>query len=68
MVSLPACLSCNIICYGVVSGWFCYVMSPLSLVKKMFASGAYASLVSIYFEMDNIFFINPVFTFLVVRL
>jgi len=54
MVSLPACLHCNTVCYGVVSEWLLYV-TFMPFEKKVFAFRAYVSLVGIYFEMNDFF-------------
>ena len=67
MVSLPACLPCNIVCYGVVSGWLIYV-TVMPFEKQVFAFSAYVSLVGICFEMNDFFFINAVFSFLTIRI
>jgi hypothetical protein len=70
MVSLPACLPCNTVCYGVVSGWLHYV-TFMPFEKQVFAFRAYVNLVGICFERNDFFFfffINAVFEFLTVRL
>jgi len=55
MVSRPACLHCNTICYGVVSGWLLYV-TFMPFEKKVFALRAYVNLVGIYCEINYFFY------------